>query len=98
MTRLCRALGAEDPALGLFELGRRIGGPRALRDLGMPHEGIDRATELALANPYCESASSGAGSHSSSHLGRLERLSPWRGRQREGRVIKGCTTTGRKHL
>lgn len=39
MTRLCRALGAEDPALGLFELGRRIGGPRALRDLGMPHEG-----------------------------------------------------------
>jgi maleylacetate reductase len=52
MARLCLALGAEDPALGLFELGRRIGAPRALRDLGMPEEGIERATDLALANPY----------------------------------------------
>lgn len=52
MARLCRALGAEDPALGLFELGRRIGAPRALRDLGMPHEAIERAADLALANPY----------------------------------------------
>jgi maleylacetate reductase len=52
MARLCRALGAEDSALGLFELGRRIGAPRALRDLGMPREGIERATDLALANPY----------------------------------------------
>jgi alcohol dehydrogenase class IV len=24
----------------------------ALRDLGMPEAGIDRATDLALANPY----------------------------------------------
>lgn len=52
MARLCRALGAEDPAQGLFELGRRIGAPRALRDLGMPREGIERAVDLALANPY----------------------------------------------
>ena len=52
MARLCRALGAEDPALGLFELGRRIGAPRALRGLGMPHEAIERAADLALANPY----------------------------------------------
>ena len=52
MARLCRALGAENPALGLFELGRRIGAPRALKDLGMPESGIERAADLALANPY----------------------------------------------
>jgi alcohol dehydrogenase class IV len=52
MTRLGRALGAENPALGLFELGRRIGAPRALRDLGMPQSGVERAADLALANPY----------------------------------------------
>jgi maleylacetate reductase len=52
MSRLCRALGVEDPALGLFELGRIIGAPRALRDLGMTRDGIERATDLALANPY----------------------------------------------
>jgi len=52
MARLSRALGVEDPAMGLFELGRRIGAPSALRDLGMPREGVERATDLALANPY----------------------------------------------
>jgi maleylacetate reductase len=52
MARLSRALGVTDPATGLFELGRRIGAPRALRDLGMPRDGIERATDIALANPY----------------------------------------------
>ena len=26
--------------------------PLALKDIGMPAEGLDRATELALADPY----------------------------------------------
>lgn len=54
MRRIASALGGDvlDAAGGLFALARRLGAPRALRDLGMPESGIDRATELALANPY----------------------------------------------
>jgi maleylacetate reductase len=52
MARLRRALGTEDPALALWELAGRIGARRALKDLGMPAEGIDKAADLALANPY----------------------------------------------
>ncbi len=47
-----RALGTDDPARALYELGTAVGAPRSLRDIGMPESGIDRATELALANPY----------------------------------------------
>ena len=35
-----------------YDLAGRVGAPRALRDLGMPREGIARAVDLALANPY----------------------------------------------
>ena len=52
MARLARALGVADPAAGLHELALRIGAPVALKDLGMPHEGVARAAQLALANPY----------------------------------------------
>ncbi|MGD9916097.1 MAG: maleylacetate reductase [Rhizobiaceae bacterium] len=47
-----RALGSKDAARGIFDLSGKVGAPRALRDLGMPEEGIDKATDLALANPY----------------------------------------------
>jgi alcohol dehydrogenase class IV len=49
---LAGALGAADPALALYELGGRLGAPRALRDLGMPESGIDQAVDLALSKPY----------------------------------------------
>lgn len=49
---LAGALGNADPARALYDLGAKLGAPRALRDLGMPESGIDRATDLALANPY----------------------------------------------
>jgi alcohol dehydrogenase class IV len=52
MAALSRALGAGDPATRLFELAGRLGAPRALRDIGMPQDGIGRACELALKNPY----------------------------------------------
>jgi alcohol dehydrogenase class IV len=52
MQRLARALGATDPAQALFDLTGRLGLKRALRDLGMPNEGIDRAADLACKNPY----------------------------------------------
>lgn len=52
MARIVRALGATDAAQGLHDLARRIGAPRALKDIGMPESGIDRAADLAVANPY----------------------------------------------
>jgi alcohol dehydrogenase class IV len=41
-----------DPVLALVELARQLGAPTALRDIGMPYEGIEIATRAALANPY----------------------------------------------
>ena len=52
MARIARALGVDDAPQGLYDLAGRVGAPRALRDLGMPREGIARAVDLALANPY----------------------------------------------
>lgn len=52
MAVLAEALDAADPALALYDLASRLGAPRGLRDLGMPEDGIERATDLALANPY----------------------------------------------
>ena len=46
------ALGTPNPVIALYELAKRIGAKVALRDLGMPEDGIDKATEMALANPY----------------------------------------------
>jgi alcohol dehydrogenase class IV len=52
MRSIGRALGAADPAAAMDALLRSLGAPTALKDLGMPAAGIDRATELALADPY----------------------------------------------
>jgi maleylacetate reductase len=52
MTRIARALGADDAATGIHDLARRLGAPRALRDLGMPESGIEQAAEIATRNPY----------------------------------------------
>ena len=50
--RLARALGVTDAAGGLFDLASEAGAPTALRDLGMPESGLDRAADLAVADPY----------------------------------------------
>jgi maleylacetate reductase len=47
-----RALGTKDAARGIFDLSGKVGAPRALRDLGMPEDGIDKAADIALSNPY----------------------------------------------
>jgi maleylacetate reductase len=52
MARIAAALGADEAAGGLYDLAGRIGAKRALRDIGMPEEGVARAAEMALANPY----------------------------------------------
>lgn len=52
MQRIARAVGARDAARGLFELGRELGVPAGLKDIGMQQDDLDRACGIALANPY----------------------------------------------
>lgn len=52
MMRLRRAMKTENPVLALLQLERDCGIPLSLRDIGMPHDGIPRAVEQAMANPY----------------------------------------------
>jgi alcohol dehydrogenase class IV len=52
MARLGRALGVGNASRGLYDLAGRLGAPRALREIGMPEDGIDRAAEAAMADPY----------------------------------------------
>ena len=52
MRTVAAMLDVEDAAQGLYDLAARIGAPLALRDIGMPEDGIARAAELAVGNPY----------------------------------------------
>ena len=52
MRRIARALTANVPAQRCFDLARRHGAPVALRDIGMPADGLDRAADLAVKTPY----------------------------------------------
>jgi alcohol dehydrogenase class IV len=51
MSQLRTVLG-EDPVMALYELAGSLGAPRALKDLGMPEQGINEAARRAVANPY----------------------------------------------
>ena len=50
--RIARAIGAAEAARGLFDLAKGLGASMALRDIGMPESGIDKATDLAVTNAY----------------------------------------------
>ncbi|PAY08114.1 maleylacetate reductase [Bradyrhizobium sp. UFLA03-84] len=52
MTRIARALRKDDAPQGLFDLAQRLALPRRLADIGMPEDGIARAAEMAVRNPY----------------------------------------------
>lgn len=52
MRVVAEALGAESAAQGIYDLSVRIGAPVALKDIGMPLDGLDRAAEIATQNPY----------------------------------------------
>ncbi len=52
MRRIARALDADDAARGLYELARDNGAPLALESLGMTLADLDRAADIAMANPY----------------------------------------------
>jgi maleylacetate reductase len=52
MLRITRALGSGPAAGGLFDLARKLGAPTSLKELGMSEEGLDKAADIAVANPY----------------------------------------------
>lgn len=52
MERIARALGVDHAATGLYDLAVRLGAPVALRDIGLRQGDLDRAAEIATANPY----------------------------------------------
>ena len=52
MGRIIRALGSKTAAAGLYELAQKLGAPLTLKELGMPEDGLDKAADIAVANPY----------------------------------------------
>lgn len=52
MRRIQRALGCDDAATGLYDLGRAVGAPSALSELGFGIKDVDKATAMATRNPY----------------------------------------------
>jgi alcohol dehydrogenase class IV len=52
MAKIAAALRASDAPQGLFDLAQSLDIPLALKDIGMPKEGIDDAVALALKDPY----------------------------------------------
>jgi maleylacetate reductase len=52
MARIARALGSATAAGGLYDLAKQLGAPLTLKELGMPEDGLDKAADIAAANPY----------------------------------------------
>ena len=52
MAALSRALGADDPAITLWELAGELGAPRSLASLGMAEADIARIAEQVVGSPY----------------------------------------------
>jgi maleylacetate reductase len=52
--RISRALGDESKSAGaaLFDLAESLGAPLTLRELGLTEADLDKATDIALSNPY----------------------------------------------
>lgn len=52
LAQIERAMERNDAAGALFDLATAVGAKTALSDIGMPEDGIDKAAEIALQNPY----------------------------------------------
>ncbi|MEK9660640.1 MAG: maleylacetate reductase [Alphaproteobacteria bacterium] len=52
MARIAAAMGSDDPAGAIYDLGVAIGAKMALRDLGLGEADLDRAADIAVENPY----------------------------------------------
>jgi maleylacetate reductase len=46
------ALGVENLAQGIYDLAAKLGMPAALKDIGMPADGLEKAARQATENPY----------------------------------------------
>lgn len=56
MQRICRAMGTDDAAQGLYDLNRSIGAKRGLKDIGFTEQDIEKAADIATQNPYANPA------------------------------------------
>jgi maleylacetate reductase len=52
LSKLKRALHCDNPASALYDLARSNGAPYSLKDLGMKAADLERAADIAVANPY----------------------------------------------
>ncbi|MEM7569338.1 MAG: maleylacetate reductase [Pseudomonadota bacterium] len=52
LERMNAAIGTQDAAGALYDIAEKGGAPMALKTLGMPQDGIQKATEIAFKNPY----------------------------------------------
>jgi alcohol dehydrogenase class IV len=52
MSRIGRAIGAADPALGIYDLEKRLGIPMKLADIGMQPSDLERVARSAVQAPY----------------------------------------------
>ena len=52
MQKIAQALGADDAAAGIYALAKSLKIPLALKDIGMPADGVERVLSLALKDPY----------------------------------------------
>jgi maleylacetate reductase len=52
MQRLSRALGTDEPAVALYDLGRALAAPASLAELGVNEAELDHVAELAMRAPY----------------------------------------------
>ncbi len=52
MARIAAAIGAKDAAQGLYDLAKQLGAPMELSQIGMTADGIDKAADIAVKNPY----------------------------------------------
>jgi alcohol dehydrogenase class IV len=52
LSRLARAMETDDPVAALRAIARRFGAAMSLEALGMPRDGLGKAADLAVENPY----------------------------------------------
>jgi maleylacetate reductase len=52
MKKISRALGGAPAAQGLYELAKKNGAPVSLKELGLAVSDLDKASHIAMQNPY----------------------------------------------
>jgi len=56
MARICRAMGTDDAAQGLYDLNASIGAKLGLQEIGFTVNDIEKAASIATQNPYANPA------------------------------------------